>query len=107
MVYKINNRAISLLSVAGKIMARVVLSRLNFLADRVYPENQCGFRPGRSTVDMIFTLSQLQEKCVEQNRPLLMAFIDLTKAGKQRSTLCGTSKDWLPSEADVHHFNTF
>ena len=61
-------------------MARVVLSRLNTLADRVYPESQWGFRSGRSTVDTVFTLRQLQEKCVEQNRPLLMAFIDLTKA---------------------------
>ena len=75
-----NYRAISLLSVAGKVMARVVLSRLNTLADRVYPESQCGFLSGRSTVDTVFTLRQLQKQCVEQNRPLLMAFIDLTKA---------------------------
>lgn len=73
-------RAISLLSVAGKVMARVALRRLNSLASRVYPESQCGFRSGRSTIDMIFTLRQLQEKCVEQSRPLVMAFIDLTKA---------------------------
>ena len=29
---------------------------------------------------MIFTLRQLQEKCREQNKPLHVAFIDLTKA---------------------------
>ena len=29
---------------------------------------------------MIFTLRQLQEKCREQNRPLYIAFYDLTKA---------------------------
>ena len=39
-----------------------------------------GVRPNRSTVDMIFSLGQLQEKCREQQRPLFIAFIDLTKA---------------------------
>ncbi|KAK2170064.1 hypothetical protein NP493_1165g01047 [Ridgeia piscesae] len=36
----------------------------------VVPETQCGFRGNRSTVDMIFCLGQLQEKCIEQDRPL-------------------------------------
>lgn len=31
-------------------------------------------------VDMIFSVRQLQEKCREQQMPLYMAFIDLTKA---------------------------
>ena len=35
---------------------------------------------GRSTVDMIFTVRQLQEKCREQQQPFYLAFIDLTKA---------------------------
>ena len=59
---------ISLLSIIGKVFACV------------YPESQCGFRTGRSTVDMIFSLRQLQEKCQEQLMPLYIAFIDLTKA---------------------------
>ena len=29
---------------------------------------------------MIFSLTQLQEKCREQRKPLYIAFIDLTKA---------------------------
>ena len=37
--------------------------RLQLLADGIYPESQCGFRANRSTVDMIFSLRQLQEKC--------------------------------------------
>ena len=75
-----NYRGISLLSIVGKVYARVVLKRLQILAERVLPESQCGFRGGRSTMDMIFTLRQLQEKCREQHVPLYMAFIDLTKA---------------------------
>ena len=75
-----NYRGISLLSIVGKVFARVVLSRLQNLAVRVYPESQCGFRAGRSTVDMIFSLRQLQEMCRDQQQPLFIAFIDLTKA---------------------------
>jgi len=40
----------------------------------------CCFRRERSTIDMIFVVRLLQEKCREQNRDLYLAFIDLTKA---------------------------
>ena len=75
-----NYRGISLLSVVGKVFARVILVRLQKLAERIYPESQCGFRAERSTIDMVFSLRQLQEKCREQQMPLYIAFIDLTKA---------------------------
>ncbi|KAI8511348.1 hypothetical protein Bbelb_104480 [Branchiostoma belcheri] len=75
-----NFRGISLLSITGKAIARIVRKRLQTLAERVLPESQCGFRAGRSTTDMIFTLRQLQEKCREQCMPLYIAFVDLTKA---------------------------
>lgn len=75
-----NYRGISLLSIVGKVFARILLTRLQTLAARVYPESQCGFRAGRSTTDMIFSVRQLQEKCREQGQPLYLAFIDLTKA---------------------------
>ena len=52
-------RGISLMSIVGKIFARVLLTRLQALADRIHPEFQCGFRAGRSTTDMIFTVRQL------------------------------------------------
>ena len=61
-------RGISLLSiVVSKVFAKVILAWLQFLAARMYPEFQCGFRAGRSTIDMIFSVRQLQEKCQEQN----------------------------------------
>ena len=72
-----NYRGISLLCIAGKLFARVALRRLQQLAERVYPESQCGFRSQRSTVDMILSLKQLQEKCREQQQLLFIAFIDL------------------------------
>ncbi|TWW53305.1 RNA-directed DNA polymerase from mobile element jockey [Takifugu flavidus] len=76
-----NYRGISLLSIAGKILARVILNRLiSLVSEEALPETQCGFRPGRSTIDMVFTIRQIQEKCIEQHKDLFAVFIDLTKA---------------------------
>ena len=49
-------------------------------SENTLPDSQCGFRPGRSTVDMVFTVRQIQEKCTEQQMDLFACFIDLTKA---------------------------
>ena len=54
--------------------------KLWVLAERIYPESHCGFKAKRATIDMIFSLRQLQEKCREQGKPLYVAFIDLAKA---------------------------
>ena len=75
-----NYRGIALQSITGKAFARILLTRLQKLAERILPESQCGFRAGRSTMDMVFSLRQLQEKCREQQMPLYIAFVDLTKA---------------------------
>ncbi|XP_062862816.1 uncharacterized protein LOC134324867 [Trichomycterus rosablanca] len=75
-----NYRGISILSTTGKALARVLANRLTPLSESILPESQSGFRPHRGTTDMIFIGRQLQEKCREQNQPLYMAFIDLTKA---------------------------
>ena len=65
---------------AGKVLAKIMLTRLlEHMVDLVLPESQCGFRRGRSTID-IFVARQLQEKCCEQHQDLYLAFIHLTKA---------------------------
>ena len=71
-----NHPGTSLLSVAGKILARVLLNRLNEHHEQsgLLPESQCGFKKDRGTIDMIFTARQLQEKCQEQNVDLYMTF---------------------------------
>jgi hypothetical protein len=74
-----NHRGISLLCIAGKLLARLLLNRLiKHLEDGLLPESQCGFRKDRGTVDMIFAARQLQEKCQEQNVELFCTFVDLT-----------------------------
>ena len=75
-----NHRGISLLNIIGKIFSRILLPRVQILGEHIYPESQCGFRQGRSTTDMVFSVRQLQEKCREKRVPLHIAFIDLTKA---------------------------
>ena len=76
-----NSRGISLLSIGGKVYARLLLLRLiEHVSENVLPESQCGFRRERSTTDMTFVLRLIQEKCREQHRDLFMVFVDLSKA---------------------------
>ena len=77
-----NHRGISLLSIAGKILMRLILNRLSKHISNIglIPESQCGFVTGKSTTDSSFSLQQLQEKCRLQNQDLYLLFIDLTKA---------------------------
>nr|VZH90198.1 unnamed protein product [Spirometra erinaceieuropaei] len=75
-----NHRGISLLNIAGKIFAGILLNRLNnHLKQGLLPGSQCGFRRHRGTTDMIFAARQLQEKCQEMRTHLHSTFVDLTK----------------------------
>ena len=49
-------------------------------ANNILPEEQCGFRPGRSTADMLFVVRRLQELGRRKKVPLYMCFVDLKKA---------------------------
>ena len=75
-----NYRGISLLVVAGKVFARIILTRIQDMLNRQLLEEQAGFRPGRSTIDQIFTLKKVMERSREFHQPLHMCFIDLKKA---------------------------
>ena len=55
-----NYRGISLLSIMGKIITRILLNRLLPFAEELLPESQCGLRPQRATTDMIFAARQMQ-----------------------------------------------
>ena len=57
-----------MLSIAGKILVRILLNRLTTLLNQgLIPESQCGFRKERGTIDMVFAAKLLQEKCQEQH----------------------------------------
>ena len=75
-----NYRGVTLLSVPGKVFARVLLNRIRqLLLDHQRPE-QSGFTPKRSTVDCILALRLLTERRREYQAPLLAAYIDFRKA---------------------------
>lgn len=75
-----NHSGISLLSIAGKILAKIILKHIKGISKVMLPESQCGFRAGHSTADMIFPLHQLQEKAIEQQQALYVVFVDFIKA---------------------------
>ena len=77
-----NYRGISLVSHAGKVLLKVVARRLSAYCEAkgLLPEEQCGFRPDRSTTDMIFVVRRLQEVGRKAGVSLHMCFVDLQKA---------------------------
>ena len=58
-----NYRGISLVAHAGKILLKIIARRLSEYCKRVgiLLEEQSGFRPNRSTTDMMFVIRRLQE----------------------------------------------
>ena len=78
-----NYRGISLVAHAGKILLKIIARCLSeYYCERVgiLPEEQRGFRPNRSTTDMMFVIRRLQELARKKRIPLYVCFIDLTKA---------------------------
>ena len=77
-----NYRGISLVAHAGKILLKIIARRLREYCERVgiLPQEQSGFRPNRSTIDMMFMIRRLQEVARKKRIPLYVCFIDLTKA---------------------------
>ena len=77
-----NYRGISLIAHAGKILLKIIARRLSEYCECVgiLPEEQSGFRPNRSTTDMMFVIRRLQELARKKRIPLYVCFIDLTKA---------------------------
>nr|CAH7721816.1 unnamed protein product [Callosobruchus chinensis] len=80
LTYCTNYRGIALLDVAYKILALILREKLNRYSDNKIGEYQEGFRKGRSTIDQIATLKQIQSSSYEQNLPLHMLFIDYKQA---------------------------
>ena len=52
----------------------------NSKAERILPEEQCSFRPARSTVDVLFVVRRLQELGRAKTNPPYMCFICVQKA---------------------------
>ena len=77
-----NYRGPSLVAHAGKVLLKIVANRLGDFCEEagILPEEQCGFRPQRSTTDTMFVVRSLQELGRTSNTSLEIYFIDLAKA---------------------------
>ena len=75
-----NYRGISLLSVAGKAYAWIILQRMQKSVDARLRENQAGFISGRGCVDQIFALKILLQKCLEHQIPGEVTFVGFKPA---------------------------
>ena len=77
-----NYRGISLVAHAGKVLLKIVAKRLGDYCEAkgLLPEEQCGFCPRRSTLDMMFAVRRLQDLGRKARVPLCLCFIDLQKA---------------------------
>jgi hypothetical protein len=76
-----NNRTISLICHASKIILEIIRSRMKPRIEQQMAEEQAGFRPGRGTIEQIFSLRLMAEKYNElQHGELYWIFIDFKKA---------------------------
>ncbi len=75
-----NYRPICLLSHIYKLFTKIIVTRLSNNLDYQQPREQAGFRKNYSTMDHIFTLTQLIERAREYKLPLCVAFVDYEKA---------------------------
>ena len=77
-----NYRGISLVAHAKNMLLKIIARHLTEYCERVgiVPEEQSGFRPNRSTTDMMFVIRRLQELARRKQIPLFVCFTDLTKA---------------------------
>uniref|UniRef100_A0A8C9TUR8 Reverse transcriptase domain-containing protein n=1 Tax=Scleropages formosus TaxID=113540 RepID=A0A8C9TUR8_SCLFO len=75
-----NYRGITLLSLPGKVYAGVLERRIRPIVEPRILEEQCGFHPGRGTLDQLYTLTRVLEGSWEFAQPVHMCFVGLEKA---------------------------
>lgn len=75
-----NYRGISLIDHLAKIYERILERRLREKVEPKLGEEQHGYRRGRGTTDLLFTLRMVTEKMLEYGKSFFVAFIDLQKA---------------------------
>ena len=73
-------RSISLLCVPFKILERLIYAHVKIIIDPLLPQEQAGFRHGRSTVDQVTLLTQDIEDSFSAKKKAGAVFVDLTAA---------------------------
>ena len=72
-------RTIALLSPGSKVLL-IILKRITERIEYELPDEQAGFRRGRSTADVLVALQVLIEKTIEMDGQAFVVFIDYSKA---------------------------
>lgn len=77
-----NHRPISLLNVLGKVLEKIIQTRLSTFAETagLLPDTQSGFRSGRGTTDPLARLLTSVSASLNGGRCVLAAFLDISKA---------------------------
>ena len=73
-------RPISLLCVPYKILEKLIYARVEPLVDPRLPNEQAGFRRGKSTVDQVVLLTRNIEDSFEAKKKVAAVFVNLTAA---------------------------
>ena len=76
-----NDKGISLVAHAGKILLKIIARRLSEYCESVgiLPEKPSSFRPNRSATDMMFVIRRLQELARKKRTPCMYALSTLPK----------------------------
>ena len=76
-----NYRGITLLSVVGKVFYKVLNNRLVHCLDKgVLHEGQAGFRVNRSCMDNVYTLNEIVQGRLKDDKETYAFFLDVQKA---------------------------
>jgi hypothetical protein len=81
-LHTVQGRSISLLSVAGKCLGKLVVRRLNYFLEstRQIPPQQYGFTAGRSTVDTIKMVIEMVHRTKKQGTKCCLLALDIAGA---------------------------
>ena len=75
-----NYRAIALLSIPGKVLTNILLSKIREKTEVFTSDRQYGFRPNRGTIDAIFIVRPLMQKSKERGINCHFHFVDFKNA---------------------------
>ena len=75
-----NYCTIALISLASKVMLKILQARLQQYMNHELPDVQAGFRKGRGTRNQIANIYWIMEKAREFQRNIYFCFIDCAKA---------------------------